>query len=254
MESIINTLKKLYIKYTNAEFHDEIKNYDKFIFDKEKKEFFVSTYFSDFEFCETPEFELGNRLYQFIKLLAIQFKYPQAVNFFKYLKKFPEPTLLKQYAVNKKRLKDFNSSLNNDEFLLINDNFIQKYFSINFFETISRNIHVQKGKNTLNDLFTVNPLVKYLSGFSKTQFEEYVPRDTRFTKLFNLIEHCEYFFDEVKYNSGKLRHSWILRQFDKVNYFVLEACVFLFTIVINIIIAAKVDHDEYKKIIKEHFP
>ena len=66
-------------------------------------------------------------------------------------------------------------------------------------------------------LFTVNPSINFLSSNTKTEFYENVNRDTEYSKKLSLIENCDYFYDEILYNSGHMNNKFY-EILNKINY------------------------------------
>lgn len=241
-ETIVNTLKKLYFKKTSPNNPEILRSYKEEIFDHKKCLFFINTYFTDLSFCETPEFELSNRLYQYVKLLATQYENEDAINIIGSIYSYEEQELIDLYT--KKLNKRVHVTDLNQAEVVLDDAYVQNYFAVKFFEKITRSVIVQKDNDEVPVLFTLNPLVPYLSRNTKNDFFDNVNRESRYTKLFSLMEYCDYFFDEINYNASKLSNNLFLKQLNKINYYYMEALLFLFTIVINLIMLIKIDTHE----------
>lgn len=250
-ETIINTLKKLYIKFNS---HSSVKDYKNDIFDHKKCDYFVNKYFSDLSFCETPEFEFANRMYQYVKLLACLFENEDASNIIESIKSYEESQLINLYTKKYKKKVDLNDA--NPTEVVLDESYIQNYFAVKFFEKITRSAHIRKDANS-NDvmvLFTLNPLIPFLSTNTKNEFFNYVNRETRYTKLYSLMEYCDYFYHEIKYNSTKSNRNRFMKYLNKINYYWLEAAVFLITLIINIIMIASLEYVDLAEGMPDIFP
>lgn len=183
-ETIVNTLKKLYIKSHSGSKNMNIKDYKTILFDHKMCEYFVTKYFNDLNFCETSEFEFSNRMYQYVKLLATEYMNEDALNIIGSINSYKEQQLIDLYNKKYKRKVEVND-MNTAE-VVLDDSFYQNYFAVKFFESITRSVMVQKDKDIVRVLFTLNPLIPYLSNNTKNEFAEKVNRDTRYTKLSTL--------------------------------------------------------------------
>ena len=107
-------------------------------------------------------------------------------------------------------------------------------------------------------LFTLDPTVLYLSQSSKNDFIQVVPRDSRSSKLFSLMEYTNYFFIEINQNKIKLSNNAFLRYLNKINYELADYLLFFITLIINVIIfslaESKDEANEYQKIFRTILP
>ena len=235
--SIVNTLKKYNIKINlklgnqklleqNLEeivdisiinrkhLFPKAKNYKKLRIDEKMYSFFVNKYISDENFSKSPEFEFANTLYIYLKLIAIDYDHEEAMTLI-------ESTYDKI---------DGEESAN----LQFNEKFSENYYTIKFFEGITKTIMIQVENKITRIIFTLNPLTFYLSLSTKNEFLEIVNRETRYTKLFCLIESTDYFHDEIIYNYKNSRNNAILRILNLINYYWVSFAVFLYVFGINI--------------------
>ena len=163
-KSIVNTMKKLYLKMTK----NDIKTFNEIKFDNKICGFFKDKFFNDEYFCENKEFILANRMYQYLRLMADQFDSEEA------------RSIIKLDKENK------------------------YYFMSLFFDLITKTVYICKEGEHIRVLFTINRLTAYLSENTKIDFIENVDRENRYTQLFGLINNSEYFYDEIMYNSKNL--------------------------------------------------
>ena len=253
-EIAIAILKKLFIKSIG----EDIKKSSTVVFDNEKCTLFINKYFQDNDFSKNKEFELANSMYHYVKSLA-NFNNKDAVNIIECTKIFDEKKIL-----NLREINDDREGVNNSddgETVLIDPRYFEIYFSVKFFEAITRGVWVQGEDPKIPPqyvLFTLDPTVLYLSQTSKDNFIQVVPRDSRSSKLFSLMEYTNYFFIEINQNKIKLSNNKILRFLNKVNYDFADYLLFFITLIINLIIFAmaesKDDATDYERIYKITLP
>ena len=253
-EIAITILKKLFIKSIG----EDIKKASTIVFDNEKCKLFINKYFQDTDFSKNKEFELANSMYHYVKSLA-NFNNKDAVNIIECTKIFDEKKILKLRDINEEKEGVNNSD--DGETILIDPRYFEIYFSVKFFEAITRGVWVQ-GEDTKIPpqyvLFTLDPTVLYLSQTSKNNFTQVVPRDSRSSKLFSLMEYTNYFFIEINQNKIKLSNNKLLRFLNKINYDYADYLLFFITLIINLIIFAmaesKDDSTDYERIYKITLP
>jgi hypothetical protein len=244
IETIVNTLTKLYIK-THPSFKKKgntvevaaIKSYKKILFDDRVCDYFVNLYFSDESFCQSEEFDFANRMFQYVKLLAEEYKYEDAITIINLPKEYDDHKIISSFTkLNNKE------ALDND--FIFDENFYQNYFIVKFFETITRTVLVQNGDDIVRVLYTINPLIPNLSENTKKDFFENVNRESRYSKLFSLVEECDYFYEEISYNST--RRNIVYRIGKGINYHTAEKYIYLVTLVLNLIMFFTLNYDEYE--------
>jgi len=348
-EAIIKIMKKNFVmthkNYAGKE-GAYIHFYNLLFFNKEMKKYFIDVYFADNEFCLRDEFQLANRMFQYVKLLADKFKHDEAINLLKsvetevdlekkvqikldimnlHLKKinnaksgensegrnYNSNTIiinnknnnlasleaLSRATVNKHNNNNFNNNYSN-----INENFILKsqpnkagnmdnnnennyipsvsepnltqsgqliaqflrqdiYFAmfcldrtneisdyeivniIGFFEKITRKVIVQNGEDQVMVLFTQSPSIPYLSKNTKIDFYHNVNRENRYTKLYDLMEYCEFFQMEIFYNFNRSKSDKLFVLFNKTNFYICELLLFLLLLGINLIMFSLYTND-----------
>ena len=253
-EVSIALLKKLYIKYIG----EDIRKTPNIVFDNEKCKLFIKKYFEDNEFSKNKEFELANSIYHYVKSVA-NFNNKDAVNIIECTKIFDEKRILNLRDINEN--KEGNNYSDDGETVLIDPRYFEIYFSVKFFEAITRGVWVQ-GEDPKTPpqyvLFTLDPTVLYLSQSSKNNFIQVVPRDSRSSKLFSLMEYTNYFFIEINQNKIKLSNNRILRYLNLINYDFADYLLLFLTFLINIIIftmaESKDEQTDYQRIYKITLP
>jgi len=263
--SLINTMKKLYIKMIiskNSNRKDEFKdvNYRNLEFKSIMGEFFTEKFFDDKEFQKNPEFELANRMYQYIKLQGIDYTNLDEREIINSKNKLKE---ISDYHQNLNNKEKNNSKFKNIRWKMDPKKFHEsfslefkeetpeysitskeKFEAVTFFEKITKTIMIQTKDELVKAVFTINPITVNLSKNTKSKFLENVGRESSYEKLFSLIEYCDYFYDELNYNY-KLTHSNFLMKFcKKVNYFKLEFLAFVINFIINILMLSTFKYKE----------
>jgi len=261
---LINIMKKLYLRMiqeanmkSNIKFRDV--KYQDIKFDPNMGSFFEKKFFES-KLSESPEFELSNRMYQFLKILATEYENSDALLIMNFIN--TSSIELKKHEVNLKNnlvnndIKNKNIE-NNDSLYLIdvkenqkinneiyNISIAEKYEVVKFFEKIIRTVTVQNKNQLVRVIFTINPLIIYISENTKNNFFQNVNRETRFIKLFSLMEYCDYFFDELIYNSKFSESYFMMNIFQNIKYYNLELFTFLITLIINILMLASLETGE----------
>ena len=253
-EVSIAILKKIYANSIG----EDTKNASNVVFDNDKCKLFIKKYFQDNDFSKNKEFELANSMYHYVKSLA-NFNNKDAINIIECTKIFDENKILNLREMNYDKGEINNSD--DGETVLIDPRYYEIYFSVKFFEAITRGIWVQGEDPKIPPqyvLFTLDPTVLYLSQSSKNHFVQVVPRDSRSSKLFSLMEYTNYFFIEINQNKIKLSNNKLLRFLNKINYDVADYLLFFITLIINLIIftmaESKDDLTDYERIYKITLP
>ena len=240
--SIVNTLKKLYIKSTKS---GKIKDYESIEFDNKKCKTFITMYFENSEFSQCKEFELANRMYNYVKLLT-NFNNKDAKRLIDSITIYKEDELVEIYK------KHSESKGKDDENVMIDQNFTQNFFAVKFFEQITRTVWIQgEEKKPQMVLFTLDPTVMFLSEDTKNVFYRTVPRDNRSSKLFALMEYCLYFFMEINHNKKRLSGNVFLKFLNTINYKKVESLLIIITTLINVIIFLKIKNTDSENDYKE---
>ena len=250
-DCIICCLKKLYLKTTDG----DIKKWSEIEFDNEKCNLFKEKYFSDSEFSQHKEFELANRMYNYVKQLA-NFNNKDAKNIIDSINLFSEDQII---ILRKKRENNKNDENEGSESVMIEPKYFQNYFAVKFFEAITRTVWIQgKEEKPQMILFTLDPTVLFLSEDSKNIFFDTVQRDSRSNKLFALIEYTNYFFIEVNQNKKIMSGKYFLKFINSVNYSLMDILIFIITAAINIVIYMMGENkdkpNKYEKLYNIIFP
>ena len=225
---IVNTLKKIYIKYNKNEINDDI------MFDSKKCKYFMEKYFSDSDFSKSKEFEFITRMFDYVKLLSTV-NNKDAKRIIDSIKLHSEDEINKLMHTNNKAIHSVsgnNSGDSSNDAVVSDPKYIENYYTVKFLEAINRQVWIQ-GNDVKPQLviFTVDPSLKFLSQESKDLFFRSVPRDSRTSKLFGLIEHVDYFVLEIQKNKTKVRGNKILLLISQINFRVIENMLFIITLI-----------------------
>ena len=173
--------------------------------------FFKNEYYNNEDFCQTNEFQLANIFYRYIKLISVQDKSFEATSLINRVGKMSENTALKKFNQNQKNQVKEKSSMKQVVTNLINENtqnfdtnFIELFYIVKFFESITETIEVRTedpSNRNQTVVFTVLPEMIYLSEASKLEFIKIVDRESETTKKNDLMRHVTYFIKEIKYNN-----------------------------------------------------
>ena len=228
-DSIVATLKKLYLRLNTK----NEKFYNEFEFDNEKSDLFINNYFSDSEFSKNIEFELANRMYYYAKQLVF-FDNKDVIKIIEAQKKYTPKRIIE---LKKKRDNNENDLLEDSESVFVESRFYQHYFAVKFFEAITREIWIKgSDKKHTKVLFTLDPSVFFLSENTKFEFIKNVPRDSRSSKLFTLLEYTEYFIMEINQNKKKINKNCFIKLLGIINLTYVDFFIFIITAFINIMI------------------
>jgi hypothetical protein len=196
------------------------------------KNYFTKLYFDDVDLDQDIRFSLANRMYQFFKFFGTEdaFKNPAVCEFYLKMSLFPESKIVKQYNSSNKAMEPSSG--------IIDPKFFDNYLCVAFFESITRMVFVSKQGNDkpVRVIFTLNPMAPLLSKNTKEDFVENVGRSDRYIKLVSLMENCEFFIEEVTYKKSQGKDSSIIRVINDLNFYRIEVCGFLITVIINIIL------------------
>ena len=246
-DSIINILKKLYIKSKKQNFKEKITEIE---FNDTICEFFIKKYFTEPSFSENKEFELANRMYNYVKQLS-KYNIKDAKNIIDSINAYTED-----------QLREFKSKIKDNydtNIVMIDPKYSENYYAVKFFEAITRTVWIQgEEKRPQMVIFTLNPTVLFLSENTKRSFYKNVPRDSRSSKLFALMEYVTYFFIEINHNKKRLAGNLFLRSLNKINFEYCDIFIFLITVAINILIYIVIEssdaENDYQDVFDIVFP
>ena len=239
----------------NVPDNQELNKKMQYGFTPKMKKFFNDKFFNDPEFGEDIRFGLANRMYQFFKFFGIEdeCKNPAVTKFYEKMSRFSERSIIKNYYNSRKNqnLNIPNDDNNNEEkkqnsSTITNPSFYDNYLCVSFFESITRIVFVNKPgiEKPVRVLFTINPVVSLISNVSKNDFLETVDRSDRYSKLFSLMESCDYFFEEISYKQNQAKNNLIAKFIIDLDFYWLEVFSFSINFTINIILLSTVAGEE----------
>ena len=212
--SIIFTMKNYFYGQTkdDIKYKDYYSNYNdkqisqrEFIFDHTIFEFFKYHYYHSNVSKESKEFELANNYYKYIKELSEKGRSPEAEDLIKQVELLSEVEAKKKFSLfNKKAAKPTEISpinLINEKEKSISISYIENYYIIKFFESITKVVEIRlpsEGRNT-SVIFTIPSEVVYLTERTKEEFIYNVDRKNENSKKFELVRGIPFFQLEIEY-------------------------------------------------------
>ena len=195
------------IKYKEyySNFNEKQITQREFIFDHNIFEFFKYHYYHSNVSKESKEFELANNYYKYIKELSTRGRSPEAEDLIKQVELLSEDEAKKKFSLfNKKAVKPTEISpinLINEKERSISISYIENYYIIKFFESITKVVEIRlpnEGRNT-NVIFTVPSEIVYLTERTKEEFIQNVDRKNENSKKFELVRGIPLFQLEIEY-------------------------------------------------------
>ena len=212
--SIIFTMKNYFYEKTkdDVKYKEYYENFNEkqisqreFIFDYTIFEFFKYHYFHSNMSKESKEFELANNYYKYIKELAEKGRSPEAEDLIKQVELVSEVEAKKKFSLfNKNMSKPTEISpinLINEKEKSISISYIENYYIIKFFESITKVVEIRlpsEGRNT-SVIFTVPSEVVFLTERTKEEFIYNVDRKNENSKKFELVRGIPFFQFEIEY-------------------------------------------------------
>ena len=212
--SIIITMKNYFYEQTKddvnykeyySDYNEKQITQREFIFDHTIFEFFKYHYYHSNVSKESKEFELANNYYKYIKELSEKGRSPEAEDLIKQVELLSEVEAKKKFSLfNKKASKPTEISpinLINEKEKSISISYIENYYVIKFFESITKVVEIRlpsEGRNT-SVIFTIPSEVVYLTERTKEEFISNVDRKNENTKKFELVRGILFFQVEIEY-------------------------------------------------------
>lgn len=226
--ALLKKMRKIY-KERKLDGKDNEENEVLIVFDNDVRDYFNTLFFEDKDFYDSDlNFQISNRLFQYLKLASEQYKSEEAMKITNITKAKKESEVRK--ILKEKRYDVKNISHSSDFFIEE-----ETYFLVSFFDKITKLIEINQNNSSTLVIYTLNPLLVHLSENSKDKFIQGVNRENRYTKLFELMEFSEYFFMEIEYNYIRAKESKFLKWLTGLNYFYLEWAFAFITFSINLI-------------------
>ena len=242
--------------FHNDKIIDNLFIIDNILFNKKLDIFYEKIYLNNINFInENPEFELCNKMYKYLYILYKEFDNEEAKKIFDNANLYDGSDFFRLNNISTDKSNKLNScsNINNqnavadniDTNIIIDYQQYQNYFIIDFFNKITKSIWISKENQLSRIIYTVNPLVYFLSDDTKLNFYNNVDRSNRFNKLTLLSEYSSlYFFEEImyRYKQSKNRNV-IYKLFSSFNYKNIEIFVFSCYVIINILLIISLEND-----------
>jgi len=246
-------MKKLYIKEKDIK-SISLVDYKKIKFKKDLYEFFLNKYYNEEGFKDNTEFNLALRFYEIFKNLVNKYEIKDAISLANCIEDYKEEEIeemigekyffSKVFPIFEKETVEDEEKAN--RFKKEKNNVIENYYILKFFNEIIKTIKIKISESEIcNVYFSINPLCKLISNNTMLEFIENVNRETRYTKLFDLMEYCDSFFNEIQFNLKRVKSSKINKIFNKINYYWIQAFLFIFTLVINFLLIASLNNQNF---------
>ena len=249
-------LKKLYLKLTQSSSH-----YKKIKINQRTIDFFLNRYYNEEGFAENYEFKLALKMFVFFKIISYKYKVKDALqisNYYKNLtnedlkfllqKKFSFTKILKKiFCCCSKKIvfvKEKKKRIEKEHLQII-----ENHFTLKLFNEIIKTIKIKLVDNEVCSVFfSINPLCKQISTNSIIDFTEKVNRENRYTKLFDLMEYCEIFFNEIKHNLKIEKISSFYKLFRSLNFYWIQTLFYLFPLSLNFLLLLALNSNDEETI------
>ncbi len=260
LDSINFTMKNYFNEITkdDPKFKDYYSDYNEkqiiqreFVFDHVIYSFFKYHYFHSEVSKVSKEFKLANNYYKYIKKISISEKSPEAKDLIKKIEKLSESEAKKKFALfNKKIIKNNDIApinLTNEKEKSISISFIEHYYIIKFFESITKVVEIrlpQEHRN-VNVIFTVPCEMIHLTEMTKEEFVQYVDRTNENSKKCELVRNLPLFQLEIEYFKN-IKVNFIQKIILSIDFIYIQILMYLYATVFLLIMLCTLEG--YKKI------
>ena len=253
--SIIFTMKNYFYEQTkdDEKYREYYNNFNEkqitqreFIFDNTIYEFFKYHYYHSNVSKESKEFELANNYYKYIKELAEKGRSPEAEDLIKQVELLSEVEAKKKFSLfNKKVAKPTEISpinLINEKEKSISISYIENYYIIKFFESITKVVEIRlpsEGRNT-SVIFTIPSEMVYLTERTKEEFIYNVDRKNENSKKFELVRGIPFFQLEIEYFKNTKVHL-ISKFILSIDFNYIQIIVYLLAVLLLLFMLATLE-------------
>jgi inositol 1,4,5-triphosphate receptor type 3 len=260
LDSINFTMKNYFNEQTkdDPKFKDYYSDYSEkqiiqreFVFDHIIYSFFKHHYFHSEVSKVSKEFKLANNYYKYIKKISINEKSPEAKDLIKKIEKMSESEAKKQFALfNKKIIKNNEIApinLTNEKEKSISISFIEHYYIIKFFESITKVVEIrlpQEHRN-VSVIFTVPCEMIHLTEMTKEEFVHNVDRTNENSKKCELVRNLPLFQLEIEYFKN-IKVNFIQKIILSIDFIYIQILMYLYATIFLIIMLFTLEG--YKKI------
>ena len=260
LDSINFTMKNYFYEQTKddpkfknyySDYNEKQINQREFIFDHIIYSFFKYHYFHSEVSKISKEFKLANNYYKYIKKISISEKSPEAKDLIKKIEKLSESEAKKKFALfNKKIIKNNDIApinLTNEKEKSISISFIEHYYLIKFFESITKVVEIrlpQEHRN-VNVIFTVPCEMIHLTEMTKEEFVHNVDRTNENSKKCELVRNLPLFQLEIEYFKN-IKVNFIQRLILSIDFIYIQIIMYLYATIFLIIMLFTLEG--YKKV------
>jgi hypothetical protein len=204
-------------------------------FSEKLYQYFTDLYFTDQDFSNSPEFQFCSSFYNYFKITVLQDEYEEAVNFWQ---KINNLSVEEIHEFNKRSKSNEIQPSDGKDKPMIDDTDYEIFYVVKFFEQISKSVQIQleNVKEPVLVVYTMSPLLRFLSTNSKENFIRSVNRDNRYSKLYALMEETNYFKLEIEHNWTSARNNRIVLKTMQLDYYKVGMTIYLLVVLINLIL------------------
>jgi len=260
LDSINFTMKNYFYEKTkdNQKYKNYYSDYSgkqieqrEFIFDNIIYSFFKYHYFHSDVSKISKEFKLANNYYKYIKKISISEKSVEAKDLIKKVEKLSESEAKKNFALfNKKIIKNNDIApinLTNEKEKSISISYIEHYYIIKFFESITKVVEIrlpQEYRN-VNVIFTVPCEMIHLTEMTKKEFVHNVDRTNENSKKCELVRNLPLFQLEIEYFKN-IKVNCIQKLILNIDFIYIQYFMYIYAVIFLIIMLFTLEG--YKKI------
>ena len=261
LDSITFTMKNYFYEQTKedqkfknyySDYSEKQINQREFIFDHNIYSFFKYHYFHSEVSKVSKEFKLANNYYKYIKKISISEKSAEAKDLIKKIEKLGESEAKKKFALfNKKMIKNNDVApinLTNEKEKSISISFIEHYYIIKFFESITKVVEIRlpQEQRNVNVIFTVPCEMIHLTEMTKEEFVYNVDRTNENSKKCELVRNLPLFQLEIEYFKN-IKVNFIQRLILSIDFIYIQIIMYLYATIFLIIMLFTLEG--YKKVI-----
>ena len=260
LDSINFTMKNYFYEQTkdNQKYKNYYSDYNEkqieqreFIFDNIVYSFFKYHYFHSDVSKISKEFKLANNYYKYIKKLSISEKSAEAKDLIKKVEVLSESEAKKKFALfNKKLIKNNDIApinLTNEKEKSISISYIEHYYIIKFFESITKVVEIrlpQEYRN-VNVIFTVPCEMIHLTEMTKREFVHNVDRTNENSKKCELVRNLPIFQLEIDYFKN-IKVNCIQKLILNIDFIYIQYFMYIYAVIFLVIMLFTLEG--YKKI------
>ena len=246
-----NTIDGLKFKNYYSDYNEKQINQREFIFDHNIYSYFKHHYFHSEVSKVSKEFKLANNYYKYIKKISISEKSPEAKDLIKKIEKLSESEAKKKFACFNKKIIKSNDiapiNLTNEKEKSISISFIEHYYIIKFFESITKVVEIRLPleQRNVNVIFTVPCEMIHLTEMTKEEFVHNVDRTNENSKKCELVRNLPLFQLEIEYFKN-IKVNFIQRLILSIDFIYIQIIMYLYATVFLIIMLFTLEG--YKKV------